>query len=57
MFDIKEVQKEAEKEIAEEKKTAAKTAIKAKLRQIAAAEKVLKNLRDEYDVLLADIGA
>jgi hypothetical protein len=57
MFDIKEVQKEAEKEIAEEKKTAAKKAIKDKLRQIAAAEKVVKNLRDEYDVLLADIGA
>jgi len=57
MFDIKAVQAEAEKEIADEKAKLAKSKIKDHLRRIAAAEKVVANLREEYAVLLADIGA
>lgn len=57
MFDIKQVEAEAQKELAAEKATAAKSKIKSKLAQIAQAEKVVENLRDEYAVLLRDIGA
>jgi hypothetical protein len=57
MFDVKDVQAEAEKEIAEERKTVAKARIKSKLREIAQAERIVANLRDEYAVLLQDIGA
>jgi hypothetical protein len=57
MFDIKKVEAEAQSELAAEKATAAKSKIKAKLKQIADAERIVANLRDEYGVLLRDIGA
>jgi hypothetical protein len=57
MFDVKAVEAEAAKEIATEQATAAKTKIKASLKNIANAERVLQNLRDEHAVLLRDIGA
>jgi hypothetical protein len=56
MFDIKKVEAEAQSELAAEKATAAKSKIKAKLKQIADAERIVSNLRDEYGVLLRDIG-
>jgi hypothetical protein len=56
MFDIKKVEAEALKEISDEKATIAKSKIKAKLKQIADAERIVQNLRDEYGVLLRDIG-
>jgi hypothetical protein len=56
LFDVKKVQAEAEAEIAADRAQAAKTKIKAKLKQISDAERIVTNLRAEYDVLLADIG-
>jgi hypothetical protein len=57
MFDIKAVEKQAAEELAEEKATVAKSKIKASLKNIANAERVLQNLRDEHAVILRDIGA
>lgn len=57
MFDIKKVEAEAQSELAAEKATAAKSKIKAKLKQIADAQRIVSNLQDEYGVLLRDIGA
>jgi hypothetical protein len=56
MFDIKLVEAEARKEVADEKAKKAKTKIVAKLKEIEAAEKIVANLKQEYAVLLADIG-
>ena len=56
VFDVKAAQAEAEKELAEERTKEAKNKIKTKLKEIASAEKMLKNLRREYAVLLEDIG-
>jgi hypothetical protein len=53
----KAVEAEAAKELAQEKATAAKSKIKDSLKRIAAAEKVLQNLKDEHAVLLADIAS
>jgi multidrug resistance efflux pump len=57
MFDIKKIEAEAKSEMAEERGKAAKTKIKAALKRIADAEAILRNARDEYEVLLRDIGA
>lgn len=57
MFDIKTVEAEAKKEIADEKAKAAKTKIKAALKRIADAEAILRNAKDEYEVILRDIGS
>lgn len=57
MFDVKQVQKEAENELAEEKAKEAKTKIKAKLKAIDSAKKIVSNLEQELQVLLADIGS
>ena len=56
MFDIKQVEEEARKELAEEKSNAAKAKIKAHLGKIAAAQKIVDNLKQEYEVLIRDIG-
>ena len=56
MFDIKSVEDEARRELAEEKAKAAKGKIKDSLKRIAAAEAIVRNLREEHAVLLADIG-
>lgn len=57
MFDIKSVEAEARAELNKEKGEKAKGQIKAKLKQIEAAEAIVRNLREEYQVLLRDIGA
>lgn len=57
MFDIKELERQARDEVHEERAKDAKTKIKAKLKAIVAAEAVVVNLRQEYAVLLRDIGA
>jgi hypothetical protein len=57
MFDIKAIEKEAADEIAKERATAAKGRIKKSLTDIARAEAILRNLRDEHAVILRDIGA
>lgn len=56
MFDIKKIEDEAREELADEMGKSAKVKIKAKLREIAMAEKALINMRNEYTVLLRDIG-
>lgn len=56
LIDVKSIQQEAEKEVRDEVSKAAKEKIKAKLKQISAAETVLANLRREYDDLLRAIG-
>ena len=56
MFDIKKVEAEALKEISDEQAETARRRIKAKLKEIAAAERIVLNLRGEYAVLLRDIG-
>jgi hypothetical protein len=56
MFEIKTIETEARDELAKEKATAAKSKIKDSLKRIDAAERVLRNLRDEHAVLLRDIG-
>lgn len=56
MFNVKAVEKEAKDELAKEQSAAAKARIKGKLAQIANAEKVLANLKAEYDEIIMDIG-
>ena len=55
MFDIAKVQKEARAELAAEKAARAKILLKDKLKQVAAAEQVLGNLRDELTELEGDL--
>lgn len=55
MFDIKAVEAEAKKEINEAKATEAKKKIKTKLKQIEDARAIVRNLEEEYQVLLRDI--
>ncbi|SFZ81610.1 hypothetical protein SAMN02983003_0592 [Devosia enhydra] len=57
MFDIKTVEAEARAELAEERGKIAKGKIKASLQRIANAEAILRNLREEHEILLRDIGA
>ena len=56
MFDVNAAETEAKKELADEQSKEAKKKIKSKLKQIADAEKIVTNLRIEYDAILADIG-
>jgi hypothetical protein len=56
MFDVKKVEAEARQELTEERAKTAKGKIKTKLAQIDSAERVVANLREEYAVLLRDIG-
>ena len=51
-LDIAALAEQAAKELLEEQSKAALTKIKAKQRQIAAAEQVVTNLKAEYDALL-----
>jgi DNA invertase Pin-like site-specific DNA recombinase len=48
---------EAEKEVAEEKSKEAKRQIKAKLQEIDRAEKIVANLKIEYEALVRDLRA
>lgn len=53
---MKKIEEEARNELAAEKASTAKTKIKSHLAKIAAAETVVRNLKEEYQVLLRDIG-
>ncbi|WP_421849823.1 hypothetical protein [Oricola sp.] len=55
MFDIKAVEAEARKEIANKKAEDAKKKIKTALQRIEDAEAILRNAKEEYEVLLRDI--
>lgn len=55
MFDVNAVEAEALRELSEERTASAKVKIKDKLAQIARAEKVVQNLKLEYQALIADI--
>lgn len=55
LFDVNAIEAEVQKELAEERASAAKDKIKAKLAQIAKAEKVVQTLKMEYQELLTDI--
>ena len=55
MFDVNAVEAEAQRELAEERTASAQVKIKDKLAQIARAEKVVQNLKLEYQALIADI--
>lgn len=57
MFDIKALEAEARKEVDDELATAAKGKIKASLRAIAQARKVLANLESEHQALMRDVGS
>jgi hypothetical protein len=56
MFDIKQIETEAQKELVEERSRAAKDKIKKHLKLISDAERVLANLKLEYQAILRDIG-
>jgi len=55
MFDIKALKDEARKEVAEEESKKAKAALIGKLRQLAAAQKIVKNIEREIEDLEASI--
>ena len=56
MIDIKEIERKAREELNEELSKSATAKIKQKLREIAMAERALVNMRQEYQVMLRDIG-
>ena len=56
LLDVKQVMKEAEEEVREEAAKEAKKKIKIALKAIADAEKILANAKQEYEVLIRDIG-
>lgn len=56
MVDIKAIQNEIEAEMRDEEIKRAKSLLKDKAKQIANAERVVLNLRREYDDLIARIG-
>lgn len=55
MFDVNALESEVQAELAAELAEAAKGLLKAKLAQIAKAEKVVQTLKMEYKELLTDI--
>ncbi|CAB4143786.1 hypothetical protein UFOVP447_239 [uncultured Caudovirales phage] len=55
MFDVNALESEVQAELAAERAEAAKGLLKAKLAQIAKAEKVVQTLKMEYKELLTDI--
>lgn len=55
MFDVNSLEAEVQAELAAERAEAAKGLLKAKLAQIAKAEKVVQTLKMEYKELLTDI--
>jgi hypothetical protein len=57
MIDIKDIEKQARAELNKELSEKAKDKLKTKLRQIAQAERILQNHRDEYAALLLEVGA
>lgn len=57
MFDVKSLVSEVRKELADEASKAAKTKIKAAMKRVDDAKKILRNAEDELEVILKDIGA
>lgn len=55
LFDIKELEQEVDEEMAKKHLTEAKTKLIAKRQDIAKAERIVRNLRREYDVLVLEI--
>jgi hypothetical protein len=55
VIDIKALEADAQKELAEELSKAARTKIKASLKRISDAEKILANARLEHAALMRDI--
>jgi len=56
MIDLKKIEADARKEVAEDMAKQAKDKVKGKLREISAAEKVVRNLRNELQMILEDVG-
>ena len=56
MLDVKAVQEAALKEVNEEKMTAAKNKVKAKMRELSSAKKVVANIERELEDIYADLG-
>jgi formate dehydrogenase assembly factor FdhD len=56
MIDIKTIEAEAQKELSEEVAKLARSKIKASLKRIQDAEKILANARLEHAALMRDIG-
>lgn len=54
-FDIKAAQAEVEKELHEERMEVVKEKLKASLKTVKTAEKVLANARREHELLLAEL--
>lgn len=57
MIDIKSIEEQARKELMDELSKSAVTKLKAKMREITMAERVLVNLRQELEVLKRDLGS
>jgi hypothetical protein len=55
-FDIKKARQEAEREVREEQIKAAKDKIKKKLKELASAKIVVKNIEKELEYLEVEIG-
>ena len=56
MIDMDELLAEAEAEVDAERSKEVKTKLKASLRRISDAEKIVANLKAEHEVLLRDLG-
>lgn len=57
MIDVKQLEADAKAEVDQELAAAAKARIKGKLKEIAAAERVLVNLRADYAAIMRDVGS
>lgn len=55
LFDIKELEKDVDKEMLDAHVKEAKAKLIGKRKEIGAAERIVRNLRREYDVLLLEI--
>lgn len=56
-FNIKDIETAAKQELNEARTKEAVAQIKAKLKQIDSAERIVANLRAEYEVLLRDLSS
>jgi hypothetical protein len=57
MIDVMKLAKEAADEMGDERAKEVKTQIKAKLREIARAERIVANLRLEFDAMIRELQA
>jgi hypothetical protein len=56
-LNVKDIEAAASRELAEERMSVAKGKLKASLRRIADAERILQNAKDDHAVLMRDIEA